>query len=864
MPRRTLATLLPIALFLALVPISGSAANGTVHGQIIDSDTNLAPNVALQTQACNGGPTCIPGTPSSIVDGTFTISVPAGTYNIRSLSDDPNCGPTAYALANKNSISVGDGGNVNVLLLVTRHKGSVAGQITNSNHQGVTALVVVDSSEQGGFGQGAANTDANGNYVVNCLQAGRGYFVSVFPAQPYLSSSNSPYTVPDSTIPITVNLTVQVGTSHINGNVTCLGLTTGCGGQTAQVLIVQQCPFGCASWVGTTDATTGNFYSGPLAAGSYAIHIFSPNGWDNQAIFNIPVPAGQTVIAPRIGIYMQGQGHSGRLVGNVADAASAPYANCTINAFNTGPAATDPAHGFVTGIVTDANGNYDSGYTLAPGSQWKVYMDCPNHPELSTDTYPNGSRIAIGPQYGVDTATVNFFWPEAPRPYTGGHTAVGIAQPATDAYFAEGFTGLSGGISFHEYLTVQNPNSFSEPLIVDYLLASGTVITKNYNLGAHSRTTINVNADAGPNQNVSAHLHTPLATPPSPPNTFVAERPMYFYYPGGITGGHDAVGAQALASTFYFAEGATLPGFNEYLTVMNPQLTPITIDITYYYGDGGTPPQTITRTIGATTRATYYVNGTADGVGPGHSVSAQISTAAHGGSLFLAERPMYFSALGVTGGSVAVGAPALDSTGNLAEGNTFSFNNEYLTVLSAGASPCTSMQTTYLYGDGTQNKSVTNALTPNGRTTFHVNDAQQAGPGHPVSIHLSCLMPTAGSTFLAERPMYFNFFGQDGGSDAIAVPDSALSQTVYFAEGYTGFHEFLTVLNNNSTDIVTNVTYYLPDGTTKPVNHTFKANARTTISVNTDVGNGTPVSASIDSGSASLKILAERPMYFSF
>src|SRR5205807_661302 len=123
MPRRTLATLLPIALFLALVPISGSAANGTIHGQIIDADTNQTPTVALQTQACNGGPTCIPGTPSSLVDGTFTISVPAGTYNIRSLSDDPNCGPNAYALANKNSINVGDGGNVNVLLLVTRHKG---------------------------------------------------------------------------------------------------------------------------------------------------------------------------------------------------------------------------------------------------------------------------------------------------------------------------------------------------------------------------------------------------------------------------------------------------------------------------------------------------------------------------------------------------------------------------------------------------------------------------------------------------------------------------------------------------------------------------------------------------------------------
>jgi hypothetical protein len=244
-------------------------------------------------------------------------------------------------------------------------------------------------------------------------------------------------------------------------------------------------------------------------------------------------------------------------------------------------------------------------------------------------------------------------------------------------------------------------------------------------------------------------------------------------------------------------------------------------------------------------------------------VSARVSTAAHGGELFLAERPMYFQALGVTGGSDAIGATALNSTGNLAEGNTFSFNREYLTVVSTGATPCTTLQTSYVYGDGTITKSFPQTITADTRTTYLVNDPSQAGPGHAVSIHLNCAFPMGG-TFLAERPMYFNVFGDDGGSDAIAVSDSALSQTVYFAEGFTGFHEFLTVLNNNGSDIHGTVTYYFPDSTTKAVPWLFPANARTTINVNTDVGMVTPVSATIDTGSASLKILAERPMYFAY
>jgi len=343
---------------------------------------------------------------------------------------------------------------------------------------------------------------------------------------------------------------------------------------------------------------------------------------------------------------------------------------------------------------------------------------------------------------------------------------------------------------------------------------------------------------------------------------------MYFNFAGTITGGHDAFGAQSLAHTFYFAEGTTIPGFSEYLTVMNPNPSPIMVDITYYLSNGGSP-STVTRTIGASSRATYSVNSTTDGVGPGKSISARVSTAAHGGELFLAERPMYFNALGVTGGTDVIGATSLTSTGNLAEGNTFSFNREYLTVLSAGSTPCTSLQTTYLYGDGTPNKSLAQPIAGNARTTFLVNDASQAGAGHPVSIHLSCASDPNG-TFLAERPMYFNLFGDDGGSDVIAVPDSALAPKAYFVEGSPQAHEFITVLNPNSTDVMATVSYTFPPlhGPNTQRSWRFPAHSRTTIDANTDLGGAYWLQpgywVQIDGNSPTLSFLAERALYFAW
>lgn len=107
---------------------------------------------------------------------------------------------------------------------------------------------------------------------------------------------------------------------------------------------------------------------------------------------------------------------------------------------------------------------------------------------------------------------------------------------------------------------------------------------------------------------------------------------------------------QKASSTFYFAEGYTGAGFDEWLCLMNPGTSATTAHITYMFPDGTTKKQDVE--VGATTRTTVKVN---DIVGPGRDVSVQITS----DGPIVAERPMYFNYNGVwTGGHDVIGATA--------------------------------------------------------------------------------------------------------------------------------------------------------------------------------------------------------------
>ncbi|MDY6794684.1 MAG: hypothetical protein SWK76_05320, partial [Actinomycetota bacterium] len=130
-------------------------------------------------------------------------------------------------------------------------------------------------------------------------------------------------------------------------------------------------------------------------------------------------------------------------------------------------------------------------------------------------------------------------------------------------------------------------------------------------------------------------------------STIVAERPIYFNYKGAWTGGHDVVGATSLSDTYYFAEGYTGDGFEEWLCLMNPAATATTAQVTYMFDDGSTESTNVP--IGATSRQTVNVN---DAVGEGKNVSIKVEA----DSTIVAERPIYFNYKGAwTGGHDVVG-----------------------------------------------------------------------------------------------------------------------------------------------------------------------------------------------------------------
>jgi hypothetical protein len=97
----------------------------------------------------------------------------------------------------------------------------------------------------------------------------------------------------------------------------------------------------------------------------------------------------------------------------------------------------------------------------------------------------------------------------------------------------------------------------------------------------------------------------------------------------------------------------------------------------------------------------------------------------------------------------------------------------------------------------------------------------------------------------------------------MAVPDSALSTTLNFAEGYVAanFSEYYTILNKSASAATVTFTFYLSAGAPMTKTITVPANSRWTEQINNDLPAGTYNAVQITS---SVAILAERPEYFSY
>ncbi|GAC1388947.1 MAG: hypothetical protein NVS4B11_04490 [Ktedonobacteraceae bacterium] len=321
-----------------------------------------------------------------------------------------------------------------------------------------------------------------------------------------------------------------------------------------------------------------------------------------------------------------------------------------------------------------------------------------------------------------------------------------------------------------------------------------------------------------------------------------------------------------VSKTWYFAEGRVGAGFNQYLTLGNPDPQhDCTVNVVYnYVSDTGTPgSKTLTVTVPHASRVTQSVNHDLN-IQPTQTPAASLSTSVNVTgpatcSGIVAERPMYFNYHGNTAGSDVLGATKLGQNFSFADVPTGGGYTSFLTILNPGTTAAT-VTATY-YANGQQVGTHTTTVSAGARGTIF-----PTGTGLPQ--HVAAIV-TSTQPVMVERPSYFsNINGGNAGTvsgAASVVGSPTLANDWLFAEGYTGtnFQENLVISNLDTTAKATaNVSIKLEfaNGTIKTATLPVNTLSQATFNVNATAGPNQAVSAEITSTGA--KIIVQREMFF--
>ncbi|HZS76159.1 MAG TPA: hypothetical protein VFA41_06045 [Ktedonobacteraceae bacterium] len=436
-------------------------------------------------------------------------------------------------------------------------------------------------------------------------------------------------------------------------------------------------------------------------------------------------------------------------------------------------------------------------------------------------------------------------------------------------YFAEGHIGQG----FQEYLTLDNPDTTHAcNVTLTYLLSSGNPVTRTLTVGKNTRATENVNGDLGvPSNSATARDVSTIVQVTNTPTCqgVVAERPMYFSNVFGVSSGHDTLGATHLGTNFYFADVASMSGYRDFITILNPpggQTAHITV--TYYAG--GNVLGTDTATVAPGTRGTitpHVTQHTAAFVSSDHPV--------------MVERPAYFyrynggNAGSVSGANTLVGASALGNDWLFAEGYTGGGFQENFVIanLDTTANATASVTITLEFSNGST-RTATVSVPTKSVANWNVNALA-------ANQNVSAEIISTGAKIVVERQMFFHYthnsngrsLAAQGGTDVVGQSGPASMSNYSFAEGYSnvGYDEWLTVQNPTANAETIWVTLVNGQGHTVSFSLAVGAHSRGTVDIVRAVMQhfcvpGAPaacweISMSIQTADNSV-FVAERPMYF--
>ncbi|QBD81374.1 peptidase S53 [Ktedonosporobacter rubrisoli] len=333
------------------------------------------------------------------------------------------------------------------------------------------------------------------------------------------------------------------------------------------------------------------------------------------------------------------------------------------------------------------------------------------------------------------------------------------------------------------------------------------------------------------------------------------------------------------SSIWYFAGGSVGQGFQQYITLQNPDVTrAASVDVTYLFPNKDAV--TVRHVVAKSSRTTVDVNqdlhiGAKAALQP---VSAIVKVDANGPGI-IAERPMYFSYQGVSSGTDIIGATAPATTYYFPVADTRQDEqsyNTYITLLNPGSTQSATAILTYYTGSC--------GLTgqPECPTQVVVIPPLHRGTGSPLDLHLHqrvAVSMISDQPLVAERTMYLkDSIPTAGGAISGAASTIGTTETArdwLFAEGYTGhnFQEYLVIANFSGNAAAASITLQYANGHTQKIAVTLPALGQYYFDVNQAKAqpNGTcdttpcqptdTVSAEV---SADASIVAERMMYFRY
>jgi len=388
---------------------------------------------------------------------------------------------------------------------------------------------------------------------------------------------------------------------------------------------------------------------------------------------------------------------------------------------------------------------------------------------------------------------------------------------------------------FDEYILLANPSGEEATAQVKMSAASGKKEQVEVKVPAMSRRTLHVD-DYFYNDEVAAEVNSD--------RDIVCERAMYFDYRGETDGGSCEHGSPETSTQWYLAEGYTVGPFDTWILFYNPGTETARADVDLLREDGHTGKQEMEVPPGS--RVTLSVDAMEDF--SGCSFSAEVAS----DKPVVVERAMYFESLGRRGGHVARGSTGLSRSWYFAEGYT---SGSFDTWVLVGNPHDQAVQVSFnFYVPGGGRSRVEAEIAPHSRYTLHVDDHL---PDSEMAVFVESELPV-----VAERAMYFDYFGKAGGTCALGVTDS--SAAWFLAEGYTGgdFDEYILVGNPGEDAVRVKFSFLTREGFQKETFRDLEPQSRYTLHVDEHFA-ADEVSVLVEE-TGGKGIVVERAMYFDY